>query len=168
MCIRDSYCKANNSHGVITSRLAKLNVLKIEFPEQFIEMSIDILKIERNTSSPDVFYDASENQTSSTPNFNQTIDNVTISSNNTMNSTTKLTNLTDKINYNDLYEDFTERLRSSKYQAITYLSIQSMKDAVTTLHFTVKSILYPNKTSNNMSKDYSSAKDLVKVSGKFI
>ena len=178
------YCKANNSHGIITSRLAKLNVLKIEFPEQFIEMGIDILKIERNTSFPDVFYDTSENptspkpsfnqtlpptsfnQTSPPPNFNQTYDNVTISPNTTINHTKKLRNLTDAINYNDLYEDLAERLKSSTNQEIRYLSIQSKEETVTTLHFTVKSIIYPHNTNNDISKDYSSAKDLVKVSGK--
>ena len=156
------YCKANNSHGVITSRHARINVLKVEFPEQFIEMSIDILKIEQNTSSADVSPSHfPENQTSSSSSFNETINNITVSSNLTLNNMTiPTTNLTDTMNYNDLFENLAERLRSSTNQEITYLSNQSKKNTVTTLNFTVKSILHDNNTNN-----FNSAKDVIEVLG---
>ncbi|MEO0687808.1 MAG: immunoglobulin domain-containing protein, partial [Cyanobacteria bacterium J06649_11] len=154
------YCKANNSHGVITSRSAKLNVLKVEFPEQFIEVGIDILKIEQNTSSQYVS-DVPENQKTSS-NFNESISNGTSSSNQTIHNATMLTNHTNMINYDYLFEDLTEQLRSSTNQEITYLSNQTMKDIVTTLHFTVKSIIGGN---NNISNNFNSAQDVFKVSG---
>ena len=56
------FCRANNSHGAVKSRLAKLNVLASELPKQFIEMSVLVL-----INSPD-----NTGNTANNTNFNAT------------------------------------------------------------------------------------------------
>ena len=131
------YCKANNIHGAITSRFARLNVLKVEFPELFIEMSIDILKIEQNLSS---LADASDNQTYKS---NHDFNNSTVS------------NLTNT--YIKLYDELAERLRTSTNQNISYL--QTKNGDLVTLHFTIKSIIH-----TNVSHEMRSSRDFLEVS----
>ena len=119
------YCKANNSHGTVTSRFATLDVLRIEFPKQFIEMSIDIVSIHINKTEG---FNKNDKLSELKNSFNSSRDDET---------TTKHRA---KDNRNYLYKGFAEQLRNSIYQNISFFTTNKKEQNVTTLHFTILSI----------------------------
>ena len=132
------YCKANNSHGTATSRFATLDVLGIELPKQFIEMSIDIVSIHINTT---------EGVNTSYKLSDSSLDD----------RTTNKDQSPDERNY--LYKGFAEQLRNSIHQNISFFTTNEKEKNVTTLHFIITSIFNVSLHENEVSR-----KDLLKIS----